>query len=584
VITLTILLECNNLKKSYGDIDVLKDINIKINENEKIGIVGKNGSGKSTLINILTGKLTQSEGQLKWYRKPNLKFIPQRILTDYSMVEDIFRTSDRMELRQFLNSLNQIGIDNISDWNEERFDNLSGGEKSKLFLSYVWSLRSDFLILDEPTNHLDLNGIEWLNNKIRDYNGTLLVVSHDRHFLDEWADKIIEIDDGASRVFKGNYSRYKELKAAEHEAQMAAFTNQEKTKHQIANQIEQFKSWSSKAHNGAAKKADVNGVQKGGKEFYRSKAKKKDIQIKSKIKKLEKIDLNGVDKPKEEHHVQFEFNTDQKHGKRIVEADDISKTYDNLLVFKKSSFYIQRGDKICLFGDNGSGKTTLIKGLLGEEALDSGELFISKTIKISYLSQDLISLVDHKTIIEHFDTTTNAIRGHSQSTLAQLGFSERDCTKKISELSLGEKTRVKLAMMIQNNNGLLILDEPTNNLDITGRELLENALKSYSGTLILISHDRRLLEEVCNKVIAIKKKKIRRHEKTLKEFLAKDTSVGIDKREREKEKMLLENKIAQVISKISFCKPDTDRYIELDHELNALFSLKNEMTSRVASH
>ena len=532
---MTVLFELKNIYKEYGDNKVLDNINLKINSGDKIGLVGNNGSGKTTLANIIYGAESY-RGSIVW-SKGNIT----------------------------------IGYMKQSFEYIQEFDSLSGGEKTKKLLNEVVYGDYELLILDEPTNHLDYHGVSWLIDSIKKFSGTVIMISHDRYFLDQCAENIIEIENCAIKKYTGNYTDYRNKKQKEFNDQLHLYIEQEKLKNRIKNQMQELKCWSDKAHREARSKAIASGNKFGGKEYNRAKAKKRDKQIKSKLKKLEKIEIQGIDKPIEEERIQFEIEQATKIGSVVVRADNISKVYGQKVIFRDSSFYIKQYEKIGLVGDNGCGKTTLIRAILGEITID-GELYVSNNKNIGYISQDIIDLDTNKEIIDLFEVKNNHELGEIITKLSLLGFSSEDIHKKVSCLSLGERMKIKILMMIQNRCDILILDEPTNHIDLHVREQLEEALIAFNGTIILITHDRYMLEKVCDKLLVFRDKRITRYEYGLTEYLE------MQKSRREEDNMLiLENKKAFILSKISECSIGSEEYNKWDSEFRELIKKINKL-------
>lgn len=496
---MTLLCSCKNIKIDYLEKEVLKKANLDIRIGEKIGLVGKNGAGKSTIANLLFGNLAPDAGQIIWFQSNvNMGYLQQSVYYTSNTFNELY--DHEIEFQGFLETTSLLGAKQVHHWGGDRLDGLSGGEKTKLALASVWSTNPNFLILDEPTNHLDYEGTQWLIQKLKTYKGTVLIISHDRYFLDETVSRILEIEAGEIQEYKGNYSFYREEKKRKYVSEMHAYEEQQKTKERINQQIKQLKNWSNKAHRDSTTKGLKSGTKIGAKEYFRVKAKKKDQQIKSQIKRLEKIDHKGVKKPKEEEDIYFLFKETEKKGKRILEAKNVKKQFGERTLFKDSSFTIKRGERIGLFGNNGSGKSTFIKCILGEVHLE-GTLYVTPSVNIGYLSQDVFDLKEDEDVLNLFDINNREEEGNVRTMLANLGFDEVLVRKKISCLSLGERTKVKIARLLLNNHDLLILDEPTNHLDLHAREQLEDALLQYDRTLLLITHDRYLLERTCDRLL-----------------------------------------------------------------------------------
>ncbi|CAG9712997.1 MULTISPECIES: ribosomal protection-like ABC-F family protein [Clostridium] len=543
---MTVLMESKNLSKEYGENVIFNKIDFKIKLGETIGIVGSNGTGKTTLANIICGKIEPTSGEIIWY-KNNVKIGYMKQATEY---EDLEST-------------------------------LSGGEKTKKLLNDVIHRDYNFLVLDEPTNHLDYLGVAYLVKEIKKFNGTIIIISHDRYFLDQCVTRIIEIENQKITEYNGNYTYYRKKKQEDYENAVHLYVEQEKIKNRINMQIEELEGWSDKAHRESRKKAIETGNKFGGKEYNRVKAKKMDNQIKSRIKRLEKMKVEGLEKPKEEEKVLFQIKESKKIGAVVVDAKDISKSFDKKILFEKSSFYIKHGEKIGIYGPNGCGKTTFIKALLGKMDVD-GDLYISPTRKIGYISQDVIGLNEECSIIELFNFENRQELGQLRTKLNLIGFNAEMLDRKVKYLSLGERMKLKIILMIQEQCEVLILDEPTNHIDLHVREQLEETLRSYNGTIILVTHDRYMLEKICDKLLVFNNKKIIRYEYGIHEYLnniEKNKKKDKDKKSKNKleEKILLENKITYILSCLSSCTIGSEEYKRLDEEYNSLITLRKSI-------
>lgn len=379
----------------------------------------------------------------------------------------------------------------------------------------------------------DYQGMQWLIQELKKYKGTLLVISHDRYFINSTINKIIQIDEGKVGIYYGNYSFYREERKRRYEARLNEYRIQESNKAKTHEEITRLKNWSDKAHRDSTKKQAVG---LGKKEYFRKKGKKKDKQIKSKIKKLEKLELEGIKKPKEDKKINFSFNEDILKGKRIIETVDIEKSFDSKVLFKDSSFYIMRGEKVGIFGANGCGKTTLLKILLGEENLDKGGVYVSKSISIGYLSQQVVDFNKNKSIIELFDIDYKDEESRIRTFLANMGFNENMINQPLYTLSHGELIRVRMTKLISKSQDLLVLDEPLNHLDIYSREKLEESLKDYNGTVILVSHDRYMIENICSGLLVFENNKIKKIIESPKEYFEKPSNTSKDTMKQKKRK------------------------------------------------
>ena len=533
---MTVIMKCKDISKEYGDKVILKNINLDLKLGEKVGIVGENGAGKTTLVNIITGNSVATSGEVIWY-KEGIKVGYMKQATDYTNLQS----------------------------------SLSGGERTKALLKSILYGDFNLLVLDEPTNHLDYEGVSWLIKKVNEFKGTIIIISHDRYFLDKTVNKIIEIEDKAVKNYNGNYTAYRDKKKKNFQDQMHSYIEQEKVKEKINNQIAELKKWSNKAHKEAGKKAIETGNKVGGKQFNRAKAKKMDAQVKSKIKRLQKLQVEGVDKPKEEGYIVFNGISSGKIGSVVLEAKDISKAYDNKMLFNKSSFYIKQGEKVGVYGPNGCGKTTLIKAILGQEEIE-GEINISSSRKIGYISQDILDINEEISIIEAFKINSRKELGKLRSDLALIGFDAESLNKKIKYLSLGERMKIKLLLLIRESYEVLILDEPTNHIDLHVREQLESVLDRYNGTIILVTHDRYMMEKICDKLLVFENKEIKRYEYNFSEYLEKISEKKEKKINRAEENLIIDNRITCIISELSITNKDSVRYKELEKQYNELLN------------
>lgn len=569
------LISCRDIKKSFADKVVLECVSIDISRGDKIGLVGRNGTGKSTLANILTGKLDYDRGSIITSRQHlKIGYLQQ---TESEAELQLSTLSDTDIKGDFKRLASHLGIKQLADWPGDRWQNLSGGEKTKLALAKVWALQADLLILDEPTNHMDYEGIKYLIAQIADYSGTLMVISHDRYFLDQTVSKIAELEKGLIKIYPGNYSSYRETKQKELESQQHLYASQQKEERKIEAAISQLKNWSDKAHRESRQKA---GGMMGGKEYFRKKAKKRDRAVKSQIKRLEKMQQLAIKRPDKEVQVNFNLDTMNKSGRRILTAANLAKSYGERFLFKDSSFYINRGEKIGILGPNGCGKTTLIKIILGEEDFNQGEIFISPSAKIAYVSQDihegenfsLTDLIKDRRLIEQKQVF---------ELLIQLGLPFDRLSVDMGNLSRGERMKIDIGLAIMGKYDLLILDEPTNHLDLPSREALEESLKLFPGTIIIISHDRYLLNEVCEHLLVFDNHKIIRVEGKINDYLAKKNkrkdAGNSNKIETAEEMLLLETQISRVLGELSSLKADAPNYTALDQEYKRLIQRRKEL-------
>ncbi len=570
------LLSCRNLKKSFGDRLVLNGINLDIRRGDRIGLVGRNGTGKTTLANILTGNLDYDEGSIITpRRKLNIGYLRQAE-THPELLLNVL--DNPVEVGgEFQRLASHLRISRIEEWSEERLKNLSGGEKTRMALARVWATYPDLVILDEPTNHLDYKGVDYLISELAHFQGTAIIISHDRYFLDRTVSQIMELENGTVRLYPGNYSAYREARQKERENQQHAFESQQKEQKKIEDAIAQLKSWSDKAHRESRQKAQG---RKGGKEYFRKKAKKRDQAVKSQLKRLEKMRQEGVKRPQKELQVNFNLSAQEKGGRRLLEAADVSKAFDKLLLFKDSSFYVNRGEKVGIWGPNGCGKTTLLQAILGQEGLDNGEIFLSESARVAYVSQELPQgeknslrdLVRERTITEQKLTF---------QLLVNLGVPYDRLQIPLGDLSRGERMKIALGLAIMGDYDLLLLDEPTNHLDLFSREAFEESLVRFPGAILLVTHDRYLTEEVCDCLLVFEDHQVRRIEGNLEDYLAKKPPLkhhtDPDNTNREEDRLLLEAQISGVLSELSLRKPGEENYALLDQEYRELLQRRKDL-------
>ncbi len=569
------IMKIRGIQKSFNEKQVIQKAEFDIKQESRIGLVGSNGAGKTTLANIINGEIPADNGTIEMYNgtvkigylKQSTEQSVHEYEEAYTLVENgLFHHSSQLGLTKEVDLFNE-------DWN-----NLSGGEKLKLSLARVWASRPELLILDEPTNHLDLQGVEWLIEELKAFKGAIVIISHDRYFLDKIVTEIIEIEDGITSSFTGNYSAYRLEKERLYQVQLHQYELQQKHKQQIHQQIANLKNWSDKAHRDSTKQGSASERRQiGYKEYHRVKAKKMDNQIKSKMKRLnQELEKNEIKQPKEESRVRFEFQERRKRGKRIIEAVSLSKYFGQRCLFDKSHFYMNHGEKMGLIGQNGSGKTTMMKILLGQEKASSGDVWVSESLKIGYLSQDVTDLPAEKTAMEYTGLTDREAIGRARTIFANIGLHEEKLTVPIGQLSLGERTRVKLVMMLLEELDLLILDEPTNHLDLASRESLEKTLLDFEGSILVVSHDIYFLEKISGKLLVIENGKIIRKEFGMRDYNEANTRKNSDK-EKADQIMVLQNEINAIIGRLSYMTKDEPGYNDLDQKLAELFRKKREL-------
>lgn len=534
---MTIRGKLNKLTIGFEERIVLKDVQADIPKSARIAIIGANGSGKSSLLDAIADKVPG----IQWMGPmPSIAYMKQEVKELESGPADA--GSRKLEKK----------------WRvPEVRTRLSGGEAMKMRLARTLSEGADVLLLDEPTNHLDAESVEAVVKQLAEYDGAMLIVSHDRHFIDQIATHTWEIEDKKLTVYKGNYSVSREEKEHRKLTQQRKYNQQQAKIARVEQQLSELQSWSGKAHADSTK-------QDGYKEFYRSKAKRMDVQVRSKRKRLEaELEKDGVERPKEEAAVKFEIGGAGKKGKRVLELKEVSKAFGDRLLFEKATFTVQHGERIGLVGKNGSGKSTFFSMLRNETGY-LGEIWMSSGMKIGYLSQNVFDLPEEKTPEELFETGSYAEDGKIRTLMDNLGFEKHHWTESIRHLSMGERVKLKLMEFMLAECNVLLLDEPTNHLDLPSREQLEKTLETFPGTLMIATHDRFFMEKLAEKLLVFEAGKLFKYESGFSEWSQRSggqVPVGI---------LQLETERQAILGKLSFMQPKDKEYAELDRRFNEL--------------
>ncbi len=531
------LLACSHVDKKFNDVPLFSDVTFHINEMERVALVGSNGAGKTTLLRIIAGELTADSGEITTAKDKTIGYLPQQlgyhsensiyeellevkseiVELDHSirnmekqmqhvsgkelesLLEKYHRLQTEFEAKEGYTCKSQImGIINGLGFGGKDMDQcintLSGGQRTRVALGKLLLLEPDLLILDEPTSHLDLPSSQWLENYLSNYKGGVLIVSHDRYFLDRIAEKVVEIEHGKAISFTGNYSAYAEKKEQLRHIQLKEYENYiRNVKHQ-EEVIEKLRS------------------------FNREKSIKR---AESREKMLEK--MTPVEKPVEaQKTMHFELTPEKTSGNDVLYVDDFSKSFGEKHLFEHISFDIHRGERAAIIGKNGTGKTTLLKILCELEAADSGIAKLGTNVEIGYYDQEHNVLHDDKTIFDEIhDDYPDLNNTRIRNVLAAFLFTGDDVYKKISLLSGGEKGRVSLAKLMLSKANFLLLDEPTNHLDIESKEILEEALNQYTGTVLYVSHDRYFINKTATRIMELTEHKLLSYQGNYSYYLEK---------------------------------------------------------------
>ncbi len=516
------ILSVHNINKSFDGKDILRDASFHIENNEKAAIVGINGAGKTTLLKIIIGQLAADSGDVTFSKDVTWGYLAQNqnVQTENTIFKELMEvkkhvieleenlraaeeemkhvTGDElthlMDRYTFMNEQFQRmsgyswqsevtgvarGLGFSEDELDKKISTLSGGQKTRVALGKLLLSSPDLIILDEPTNHLDMNSIRWLENYLLNYKGAVLIVSHDRYFLDKIVGKVIEVENTLVSSFVGNYSAYSVKKEQKRLAQWSAYMKQQQEiKHQ-EEVIAKLKS------------------------FNREKSIKR---AESREKMLEKT--VRIDKPATiDDSMKISLKPSCESGKDVLEADNLSKSFGSQELFSNISFEIKKGEHVAIIGDNGTGKTTLLKMINGLESIDSGKITLGTKVEIGYYDQEHHVLNDNKTLFDELQDAYPSLNNTEiRNTLAAFLFTGDDVFKRIGDLSGGEKGRVSLAKLMLSDANFLILDEPTNHLDITSKEILESAISGYEGTVLYVSHDRYFINKTATRILDLTRK------------------------------------------------------------------------------
>ena len=511
------ILSCQNLSKTFVDRPILKQASFQLEEHEKAAIVGVNGAGKTTLLKMIIGQLPADEGLITFAKDKTFGYLAQQsdLSSSHTIYEELLSVKqDLVSMEQQLRDLEESmkhcegtqleeimnrytrmthdfevrggllykseltgvlkGLSFLDEDFDKQISTLSGGQKTRVSLAKLLLQSPDLIILDEPTNHLDIASISWLETYLRSYKGAVLIVSHDRYFLDRVVTKVIAIENGLVRSYAGNYSDYAAKAAMLRKAAVNAYLKQQEEIHHQQQVIDKLKS------------------------FNREKSIKR---AESREKMLDKMEL--LEKPVEiRDDMHLKLTPQIISGNDVLSIEDLSKHFGSLTLFEHVDIEIKRGEHVAIIGDNGTGKTTLLKIINELESMDSGQIRLGSKVEIGYYDQEHHVLHSEKTLFDEISDDYPVLTNTQiRNTLAAFLFTGDDVFKKISELSGGERGRVSLAKLMLSNANFLILDEPTNHLDITSKEILEQALNDYEGTVLYVSHDRYFVNQTATRIL-----------------------------------------------------------------------------------
>jgi len=516
----------NQIGISVHDEWLFRNLSMEVHDNQRLGIIGPNGAGKTTLLQLLSQQLHPDEGQVALRHNLRVGFLAQLpVFADDTTCHDLFfgaflqvaeleqrmrRLEEKMSasssgdsldniLRQYAEAQHQFeqlggytvessvhlimnGLKIPEAFLYQRVASLSGGEQTKVFFARILMQPSDMLLLDEPTNHLDLESIEWLEGFLKDYRGAVVMVSHDRTFLDNIATHILELDNGEATVYQGGYTAAMEQREQRLLEEFQAYQEQQKKIKQMQAAIKRLREWANQAHPPNA------GLHRRARNMEHI------------IERMEKLKQPVLEK----RRMALSFDVDERSGKDVITMENVVKTFAGRTILNGASLHIRYGERVAIVGANGSGKTTLLNVILGNLRPDDGTVRVGQSVRVGYLQQEGLIGYSGYTVLEAFRDCVPVTEGEARRLLARFLFYGEGVFKKTESLSGGEQMRLRMAQLMYQNINLLILDEPTNHLDIDSREALEDALDEFGGTIVAVSHDRHFMSHLFQRILWLK--------------------------------------------------------------------------------
>ncbi len=521
----------SNLTKAYGADIIFENVTFDVKSKDRIGLLGRNGTGKTTLMKIMAGLEDYQAGQVSKRKGLTIGYLEQipnyeddntvldvlneafrglnelklqmeeleksfdslkgdelkAAINKYSSIHDIYELSGGYSIKEKLNRI-LFGLEISEDMQKRRFNQLSGGEKTRVILGKILLEEPELLLLDEPSNHLDIKSIEWLEEYLSSYDGTMVIVSHDRYFLDRIVNRIIELDSDGVDIYIGNYSKYVAEKELRFILAMKEYENQQRKIKKMEEQIQRYRIW---------------GEMRDSDKMY-----KRAKELEKRLEKIDRIKKPVVDKKSAD----FRLKGIERTGNEVIKVSNIKKSFGSKELFKDASFTLFYKDSMCILGENGTGKSTILKIILNEISPDEGEVKIGSKVKIGYLPQEVSFDKEDISIVDYFSYHYGISFGEARRELAKILFTGDDVYRHINTLSGGEKSRLKIGMLIYEKVNTLILDEPTNHLDIESREVLEESLINYEGSLLFVSHDRYFTDKIATCIGEIENRKFKMYD------------------------------------------------------------------------
>ncbi|MGP4066773.1 ribosomal protection-like ABC-F family protein [Oceanobacillus sp. M65] len=528
-----ILCSLRNVTQIIGANTIFQDINMEIKQDERIGLIGRNGEGKTSLLNLISKESDPASGVISWKKGLRTGILKQIAVAEeekqvqallYDVFADLNKIREKMteleqrmaeekdpaklerhmenygtlldkfqqdggyemdaQVRQVLNGLQMTELEN------KKWYQLSGGEKTKVGLAQLLLKAPDLLLLDEPTNHLDFLAIEWLTSFIKHYEGTVIIVSHDRYFLDQTVTSILEMDQGELIKYHTNYTDYVKEREARLLREFQQYEDQQKKIRKMKETIKRLKEWANQAN------PPNDGLHRRAKSMQKA------------LDRLTVVKRPVLDQKK----INLDFEMERRSGKEVLKLDGVSKRFGNQCLYEELSMLVRFQERIALIGENGTGKSTLLHLMLGTENADQGVVKQGSNLSIGYLSQHMLEMDANLTVLDEFREHVAVTEGEARGILASFLFYGPNVFKKVRQLSGGEKMRLRLAELVYQKHNLLLLDEPTNHLDIESKEVLEEALEQFEGTIITVSHDRYFLDRLFSVTYLLADQKLTRFE------------------------------------------------------------------------
>ncbi|WP_025027881.1 ribosomal protection-like ABC-F family protein [Caldalkalibacillus mannanilyticus] len=613
----------NQVTKMYGGNSIFENITCEMKEKDRVGLVGRNGSGKTTLFRLLAGEEAPDIGQIYWKKGLKIGYLAQipdvhdeqttnevllsafselvaieakmkqleelmskeaneekmqRLIQEYGKLQDQFTIQGGYEIEANIEKI--VNGLNIKALLNKAFSTLSGGEKTKVGLALSLLHEPELLLLDEPTNHLDLMAVEWLGHFLQDYRGTVVVISHDRYFLDEVATKILDMEDGEITCYHTNFSGFVKEKEERLLREFQAYEEQQKKIKKMKEAIKRLREWANRAN------PPSEGLHKRARNMERA------------LERIEKLSRPILNRKK----MNLEMEAADRSGKDVILLRNVAKQFGERFLFEDVNMHVTYQERVAIIGENGTGKSTLMKLMLNQLVPDKGEVRLGSNVKVGYLSQHIFADIGDETLIDVFRNEVRVTEGEARGILAKFLFYGHTVYRKVSQLSGGERMRLRLAQLMYQDINLLLLDEPTNHLDIESREVLEDALEDFKGTILAVSHDRYFLNKLFEKIYWIESQQVTGYvgnydyaKKKLVEKMLSSQNIkkeeGVEKKRRNEQspqiplkKELnqshhLEKKIEEIENKISEVEQLLAESTELEM-LQKLYSEKEELEKR----